>query len=85
MIYNYMYVGLSYEQIVCLNALAKLCGPNTPMLKVNFGSLKQSADYNFCLEFLMLPLLGRLKPTCDTRIIPFHVYSAVWTLATGVN
>ena len=35
------------------------------MLKVSFGSLKQSADYNFHLEFLILPSSGRLKPTCD--------------------
>ena len=42
------------------------------MLKVSFGSLKQSADYNFRLEFLILPSSGRLKPTCDTRIIHFY-------------
>ena len=27
--------------------------------------LKRSADYNFCLEFLILPSSGRFKPTCD--------------------
>ena len=42
------------------------------MLKVSFGSSKQSADYNFRLEFLILPSSGRLKPTCDTRIIHFY-------------
>ena len=42
------------------------------MLKVSFGSLKQSADNNFRLEFLILPSSDRLKPTCDTRII--HLY-----------
>ena len=42
------------------------------MLKVSFGSLKQSADYNFRLEFLILPSSGWLEPTCDTRIIHFY-------------
>ena len=36
------------------NAWSELRVPNTRMLNVNFGSLKQSADYNFCLEFLIL-------------------------------
>ena len=40
--------------------------------KISFGSLKQSADYNFRLEFLILPSSGWLKPTCDTHII--HLY-----------
>ena len=42
------------------------------MLKVSFGSLKQSADYNFLLEFLILPSTGWLKPTCDTHTIQFY-------------
>ena len=42
------------------------------MLEVSFGSLKQSADYNFRLEFLILPSSSRLKSTCDTRIIHFY-------------
>ena len=54
------------------NAWAELRSPNTSMLKVCFGSLKQTADYNFCLEFLILPSSGRLKSTCDTRIIHFY-------------
>ena len=46
--------------------------------KISFGSLKQSADYNFRLEFLIVPSSSRLKPTCDTCII--HLYaSLVWT------
>ena len=40
--------------------------------KISFGSLKQSADYNFRLEFLILPSSGQLKPTCDTRIVHFY-------------
>ena len=40
--------------------------------KISFGSLKRSADYNFRLEFLILPSLGRLKPTCDILIIHFY-------------
>ena len=54
------------------NAWAELRVPNTRMLKVSFGSLKQSADYNFRLEFLILLSEDRLKPTCDTRIIHFY-------------
>ena len=54
------------------NASAELRVPNTSMLKVSFGSLKQSADYNFHLKFLILPSSDRLKPTCDTRIIHFY-------------
>ena len=49
------------------------------MLKVSFGSLKQSADYNFRLEFLILPSSGWLKPTCDTRIIHFYYMLEQWT------
>ena len=33
--------------------------------KISFGSLKRSADYDFCLEFLILPSSGRFKKTCD--------------------
>ena len=51
---------------------AELRSPNMLMLKVSFGSLKQSADYNFRLEFLILPSSGRLKPTRDTCIIHFY-------------
>ena len=50
----------------------ELRGPNVCMLKVSFGSLKQSADYNFRLESLILPSSGSLKMTCDTRIILFY-------------
>ena len=42
------------------------------MLNVSFGSLKQSADYNLRLEFLILPSSGRLKQNCDTCIIHFY-------------
>ena len=60
----------------CLLLYAKMRGRNyifqTRMLKVIFGSLQQSADYNFRLEFLILPSSGQLKPTCDTRIIHFY-------------
>ena len=52
------YVGLSMgnpykRKYVCQNAWAELRGPNTRMLKVSLGSLKQGADYNFRLEFLI--------------------------------
>ena len=40
--------------------------------KISFGSLKRSADYNFRLEFLILPSSGQLKPACDTRSIQFN-------------
>ena len=33
--------------------------------KISFGNLQWSADYNFCLEFLILPSSGRLKQTCE--------------------
>ena len=56
----YMYVGLStivygkpIQKFVCYNAWVELRSPNACMLKVNFGSLKQSAEYNFRLEFLI--------------------------------
>ena len=42
--------------------------------KISFGILKWSADYNFHLEFLILPSSGRLKPTGDTLI---HLYYTV--------
>ena len=58
-------MGNPYIKFVCQNAWAELRGPNTRMLKVSFGSLKQSADYNFCS--LSLPSSGRLKLTCDTH------------------
>ena len=38
------------------------------MLKVSFGNLKQSADYNFRLEFLILPSSGQLKATKRPRL-----------------
>ena len=47
--------------------------------QVSFGSVKQSADYNFRLEFLILPSSGRLKPTCDTRIILYARAALAWT------
>ena len=65
-------MGNQYKKYVCQNAWVELRGPNTNTLKISFGSLKQSADYNFRLESLILPLSGRLKPTCDTRIIHFY-------------
>ena len=76
-IYMYMYVYDCLWETHKKNMYAKMrgqnyVGPNTRMLKVSFRSLKQSADYNFCLEFLIVPLSGRLKPTCDTRIIHFY-------------
>ena len=77
-----MYVGLStlvygkpIKRYVCQNAWAGLRGPNTRLLKVGFGSLKQSADYNFLLESLILPSSGRLKLICDTRSIRFYLYA----------
>ena len=45
------------------------------MLKVSFGSSKRSADYNFCLEFLIIPSSGLLKLTSDTHIIHFLLYA----------
>ena len=54
---------------------AKMRGLNyvvQPHACSKISSLKPSADYNFDLEFLILPLSGRLKPTCDTRIIHFY-------------
>ena len=36
--------------------------------KISFGGLQRSADYNFRLEFLILPSSGQLNPTSDTRI-----------------
>ena len=53
-----------------LNDWVELHSPNMRMLKVSFGSLKQSADY--ILEFLILPPSGRLKLTYDTSIIHFY-------------
>ena len=51
-----MYVGMSvclrlsmgnpHKKIVCQNAWAELHSPNTHVLKVSFGSLKQSATWN---------------------------------------
>ena len=49
--------------------------------KISFGSLKRSADYNFHLEFLILPSSGRLKPTCDILIIHFYYIYARAALA----
>ena len=46
--------------------------------KMCFGSLKRSADYNFRLEFLILPSSGRLKPTCDIlRFILLYARAAL--------
>ena len=58
-------MGNPYIKFVCQNAWAELRGPNMRMLKVSFGSLKQSADYNFCS--LSIPSSGRLNTTCDTH------------------
>ena len=52
------------------------------MLKVSFGSLKQSADYNFRFEFLILPSLGWLKkPVTPVLFISTIRYRAAlaWT------
>ena len=46
---------------------------STHACSVSFGSLKQSADYNFRLEFLIPPSSGRLKPNCDTHIVHFYI------------
>ena len=51
-----------------LNAWAELRIRNMRMLKVSFGSSKRSTDYNFRLEFLILPSSGRLKPTYDNHL-----------------
>ena len=40
--------------------------------KISFESLKRSADYKFRLEFLIQPSSGRLKMTCDFRVIHFY-------------
>ena len=64
--------GKLIQKIVCYNVWVELRSPNTRMLKVGFWSLKQSADYNLRLEFLILPSLSRLEPTSDTRIIHFY-------------
>ena len=75
---SYMYVSLydclwkTHTKYVYQNAWVELRGPNTCMLKVRLGSLKQSSNYNFRLEFLILPSSGRLKTTCDTHIIHFY-------------
>ena len=76
----YMYVGLStivYGKPIQKNGMPKCvggitCPKKTCMLKVSFGSLKQSADYNFRLELLIVPSSGRLKMTCDTHIINLY-------------
>ena len=64
-------MGKTYKKIR-MPKWVELRSPNTRMLKVSFGSLKQSADYNFRLEFLIPPSLGRLKATCDTRSFYFY-------------
>ena len=71
--------GKNIQKYVCQNALAVLRGPNTRILKVSFGSLRQSADYNFGLESLILLSSGWLNPTCDTRIIHFYYARAALT------
>ena len=78
-IYSYMYVcmssivyGKTIQKNRMLNAWAELHSPNMCMLKIRFGSLKGSSDYNFRLEFLILPSSGRFKPTCDILIIHFY-------------
>ena len=44
--YVYVYLWETHtKKIVCQNAWAELRGPNTHVLKVSFGSLKQSATY----------------------------------------
>ena len=67
---------LSYITYICLSSIVngKTIQKNS-MLKcvggiyvVSFGNLKRSIDYNFRLEFLILPSSGRLKPTCDKQI-----------------
>ena len=52
----------SQNYVVRTRACSKFC----------FESLKRIADYNFRLEFLILPSSGWLKPTCDTHIIHFY-------------
>ena len=66
--YICMYVGLSMfvygkliQKYVCQNAWEELRGPNTRMLKISFGSLKQSGDYNFRLESFILLSSGHIK------------------------
>ena len=74
----YMYVCLSLSMGKKL--YAKMRGRNYVVQthacsKISFGILKRSVDYNFRLEFLILPSSGRLKPTCDTRIIHLNYYT----------
>ena len=77
-IYMYvcMYVCMYVFDCLCENnttkSYAKMRGRNYVVQtcacsKSSFGILKRSADYNFRLEFLILPSSGRLKPTCDTH------------------
>ena len=72
-------MGKQYKKLY-----AKLHGRNNVVQtracsKSSFGILKRSADYNFSLEFLILPSSGRLKLTCDTLII--HLYYTLAALA----
>ena len=52
-IYIYIYICVCMSTIVYGKPIQSICmsaelrSPNTRMLKVSFGSLKQSADYNF--------------------------------------
>ena len=69
--------SIVYGKTIQKKSYAKMRGRNYVVQtracsKVSFGSLKRSADYNFRLEFLILPSSGRLKPTCDIRIIHFY-------------
>ena len=50
---------------------AELRSPDTSMLKVSFGSLKQSADYKFRLEFFISPSSGQLKPNVTPVLFIF--------------
>ena len=55
------YVGLSkgkpYKIYVCQNVWEKLCGPNTRMLKVRFGRLKQTCDTHIIYFYYTLEQL----------------------------
>ena len=70
-----------YAKMLRGNYVVQACA----CLKISFGSLKRSADYNFCLEFLILPLSGRLKSTCDTRTIHFYYKLSSFSLVRKKN
>ena len=70
MIYIHNYVGIYvYRMPKCVGGS-------------RFWKFEMKCSYNFRLEFLVLPLSGRLQPTRDTRINSFLLYpraALAWT------